>query len=346
MEIALIVARTALAGIFLLAAITKLADMAGSRRALEGFNVPARFISAAAVLLPAAELAAAILLVPEATAAVGAALAALLLGLFVAGILAALRRGEAPDCHCFGQIHSRPVGQETLGRNLVLAAAAVFIAVAGGGPGFGEWASDTPGAEVALAATSLLAILASYAALTLWLGQRPRAADGRDLPAPVEPGRRAPDFAVEDLEGTSHQSSDLIGERTVLVFISATCGPCRGLMPELARWRSMLAGRLAIHVLASGDVPTLRDLAEEHDVPLLLDTDGRISERFGVSGTPSGLELSPEGTVMSPPAPGSLAIEGLIRAALKRPADGGLQVISSSGAMPAPLSDGAGGTPS
>src|SRR4051812_12633291 len=98
--------------------MAKLVDLPGSRHALENFGVPGRFVAPGAVALPIAELVAAGLLLPASTARAGAILAVALLLTFVWGIAAALRRGAAPECHCFGQLHSRPAGAETIGRNV------------------------------------------------------------------------------------------------------------------------------------------------------------------------------------------------------------------------------------
>src|SRR4051812_49096998 len=100
--------------------MAKLADLPGSRQALEDFRVPSAFVPAGVVALPLAELTAGVLLVVAPTARSGAALAALLLMAFIIGISSALRRGQAPACHCFGQISSQPAGAETLTRNVVL----------------------------------------------------------------------------------------------------------------------------------------------------------------------------------------------------------------------------------
>jgi hypothetical protein len=42
-----------------------------------------------------------------------------------------MARGEAPDCHCFGQLHSESAGWRTLARNGLLAAIAGFVVLAG-----------------------------------------------------------------------------------------------------------------------------------------------------------------------------------------------------------------------
>jgi peroxiredoxin len=324
MNTVLITARFGLAAVFLVAALAKLADMPGSRRALEGFGVPARLVPVATVLLPAAELASAILLVLLPTALVGAAFAVALLTGFLAGIGAALRRGIAPDCHCFGQLHSKPAGKETLVRNGVLEAIAVFVLAAGPGSSLTRWLDSSSGDRVALAAVALLAILLAYVALSLWQENRQltsRGAQSQAMPV-LEVGQPAPSFTAVDLDGEKISSGELLegAQRTVLVFTSATCGPCVELLPELARWRELLVGRLNIHVVAAGDEATNRRHSEEQGIPLLLDSRNEAWSAFAVVGTPSAIEVDESGYVAAPTAMGAPAIEGLIRAALKRPA--------------------------
>ena len=70
---------------------------------------------------------------------------------FVAGISVALARGLEPDCHCFGQLHSAPVGWRALARNLALLAIAGFVAVAGwddAGVSATQWITDIGAAWV------------------------------------------------------------------------------------------------------------------------------------------------------------------------------------------------------
>ena len=83
MDTALIVARCFLAGVFVLAGVTKLADRPGSRQAMTDFRVPAAFVGLAAVALPLLELAAAVLVLVASTARLGALLALGLLAAFV-----------------------------------------------------------------------------------------------------------------------------------------------------------------------------------------------------------------------------------------------------------------------
>src|SRR5437868_2403025 len=127
MGILLLLARLLLAVVFVVAGLAKLADRAGSRQALVGFGLPAALAAPLGILLPLAEVAVAVALLPAASAWWGALGALALLLLFVAGIGFNLARGRTPDCHCFGQLHSEPVGWTTLARNAILAAIAAFV---------------------------------------------------------------------------------------------------------------------------------------------------------------------------------------------------------------------------
>src|SRR5204863_10024828 len=131
-------------------------------------------------LLPLAELVVAALLLFSGTAVIGAIGAAALLGLFIVAIAASLARGKRPDCHCFGQVHSEPVGPATLVRNAVLVGLAVLIIADGrGGTNVWDWFAD-------LTATGWLPVAAAVVvAITLgvpaWLAVKLIAQQGRPL---------------------------------------------------------------------------------------------------------------------------------------------------------------------
>jgi hypothetical protein len=175
----LVIARLVLAAVFVVAGAAKLADRNGARQSFEGFGVPERIARPGAVLLPLAEIGVAVSLLADGTAAWGALAGLLLLLGFVGRISRSMARGEAHDCHCFGQLHSEPVGWRTLGRNALLAALAGFVAVAGwndAGSATG-WVGDlSDAATVALVATVVL--------------DEPLAVPTRPI-APGKPGRAA-----------------------------------------------------------------------------------------------------------------------------------------------------------
>ncbi len=162
MEIALLIARLALAAVFVIAGVAKLLDLHGSREAMRGFGVPERIAAPLGALLPIAELAIGLLLIPLATAWWAALAAVLVLGLFIAGIARAMAQGQAPDCHCFGQLHSEPAGWRTLARNAVLMAIAGLIVWQGrddAGLSVVGWADGMTTTERWLAAIASLALV-------------------------------------------------------------------------------------------------------------------------------------------------------------------------------------------
>src|SRR4051794_4330854 len=122
MGTAALVARLVLAGILVAAGIAKLLDRSGSRRALLDFGVREPLARFGAVALPIAELATAAALLVQPAARWGAVAALVLLVGFAAAIVNALVRGTAPDCHCFGRIHSAPAGRKQVLRDAALGA--------------------------------------------------------------------------------------------------------------------------------------------------------------------------------------------------------------------------------
>lgn len=317
MDTVLIVARALLVLVFAVAGLAKLADRAGSRVALEGFGVPGRIARPGAVILPIAELATAALLVPSSTARIGAVLASVLLVGFGAGIGRALARGQAPDCHCFGQLHSRPAGSETLARNGALLVVGLLLVV-DPGPSLNAWASASSGDRIAAAAFALVTIVLAYAYASLAAEMRGTHGASAQTTQSLDIGASAPTVQVKTLTGDPVAIPDLMSGHvpSVLVFTSATCGPCVGLLPELARWRQVLKGRLDVQVIAAGDEESNRELAEEHGLDVFLDASGRASAAHGVTATPSAIDFDRGGRVAGNPVAGAPAIEALIRTVL------------------------------
>lgn len=319
--------RCVLAAVFLVAAVGKLLDLDGSRRALEDFGVPPRLARLGGAALPVAELIVAVALLIAPSARWGALAALLLLAVFVAGVVRALARGEAPDCHCFGQIHSEPAGPGTLIRNAVLAAAAAFILVSGAGPSIDGELGRLHGSQVALVATSIAAAVLALAVVQLWSMLRKLRRELREaIAAKSRPGlphgAPAPDFNLTPIRGTASSVSDLItGDRpTVLVFVSTGCGPCTALFPSLGRWQDSLSERLNLAVIFSGERDLMESVCEQHGLsPALAQEDEEVFELYALRATPSAVQIAPDGTIGAPALAGSGAIEALIRTLVARP---------------------------
>ena len=110
MNVAVLTATLALAAVFAVAGLAKLRDPRGSREATAAFGVPRALVGTVAIGLPAVEIAVALLLLPVVTRWWAAVSALALLVIFCLAIGRAMARGEAPECRCFGQLHSAPAG--------------------------------------------------------------------------------------------------------------------------------------------------------------------------------------------------------------------------------------------
>ncbi len=323
MAAALLLLRLVLAAVLAVAGIAKLADRAGARRALGDFGVPARIAGAGAVTLSLAELAIAAALIPDASALAGALAATALLLLFAGALARVLARGEQPDCHCFGQLHSSPAGRATLARNLGLAAAAALVAALGPQGGWGaatRWLTrldDTAaialGAGVALAAA--VAALAWFCLRLLRqqgrLLQRIETLERRDgavprgVPAHVPGlavGVPAPAFVARELDGRETSRDQLLTEDRplLLVFSDPACGPCNALLPDVARWQTHHAETMTVALIGRGRLEDNRAKRDEHGLTRVLVEDGAsVAGAFGADGTPAAVLLDARGRVAS-----------------------------------------------
>jgi uncharacterized membrane protein YphA (DoxX/SURF4 family) len=237
METVLVVLRIVLAAVFATAAAGKLLDRPGSRQALADFGVAQPLVGPGAVLLPVAELAVAVALLPAGSATPAAAGALALLAIFSAGIARAIAAGEAPDCHCFGQLHSEPAGPKALLRNALLAVPAIVVLLAGPGPQMTTWAGDRTAFELVV----FLAAGAAAVGLAIWARRRSVEKARREASRPpgLPVGTPAPTFALARLEGDRLSLDELwrAGRPVLLVFTHPKCGPCQTLMPDLQRWQ-------------------------------------------------------------------------------------------------------------
>jgi peroxiredoxin/uncharacterized membrane protein YphA (DoxX/SURF4 family) len=321
MDEVLVVARLCLAAVFFIAGIAKLADRSGTRQALTDFDVPRRLARPLSLLLPAAELAVATALLFPTTARWGATGSLLLLALFVVGLTRVLRRGGTPDCHCFGQVHSKPASWVTVARNFVLAIPAAYVALAGPGPSLASWAADTSATDLWLTATATLATLTTIASVVLWReNRRLHATDDRAPAAHRQIGALAPHFTLPSTTGGTVSLQNLLaGDRAcLLTFVSPGCGPCKTLLPELTRWHDTVTERLALTLVAPVEAVEAEQLAREHALTdVLIDKRSTVMQAYGVTASPSAVLVASDGTVRSAPVAGPVAIESLIPLALQ-----------------------------
>lgn len=327
MHVVAFVGRALLVFVFAVAAVGKLVDREAARHALADFRVPQRLVVPTSWLLPAAELVVSICLLIQPIARYAAAAAAVLLVLFISGIAAAMLRGEAPECNCFGQIGSAPAGKSTLARNAALGAVAVFVAVYGAGLDPGTWFKSRSVAEIAVLILFLLAVSFAAALAGIFNDRRSlrerltRAQSALALYPPGLPvGADAPAFSLPSAAGDTVTLTDLLatGRPVALMFVSPSCRPCHFMFPDISRWQQTLSDRLTITLIAHGTIEETREMSAKFGLTnLLSDPKAGVFSDYRGQGTPSMVTITPEGKVGIRIRSSHGAVEAALRRALQ-----------------------------
>jgi len=341
MEVILLLIRLFLAAIFALAGIGKLLDLQGSEKAVKDFGVPENLAKPFSVLLPVAEILIAVFLLFVQTSWLGAIGGFLLLLVFIGGMLFQMAKGNAPDCHCFGQIHSEPVSAKSLIRNAVFAVPAFVLVVSGSeNQGLSLFDSANDSSEnnvmqfiIGLATIGLLATVVFYLKkiseqqtqimrrieiLELTSHDGGRQVERENLSNPHDGlpiGAPAPDFELPDVNGRDVAFEHLLAKAKPLLFffVSANCNPCEALLPEIEAWQRELENKVNFVFISSGKAKENSDkFAGESFRQILLQKEREVATLFGAPWTPTALLINADGTIASRAAAGDAAIRELV----------------------------------
>jgi peroxiredoxin Q/BCP len=102
----------------------------------------------------------------------------------------------------------------------------------------------------------------------------------------IEPGRKAPAFALKDQRGTLHRSSDYAGRPLILYFYPKDDTP--GCTQEACEFEEQLPAftkqKVAVLGVSILDEKSKGKFATKHSLtfPLLADADHAVSEKYGV----------------------------------------------------------------
>ncbi len=350
MEEFLLALRILLALIFGIAGITKLMDLDGTRKSLVDFDVPAIAVPIMAILLPIAEIIVAICVLFVKVSWFGSIGALLLLAAFSGGMIVQIVRGNAPACHCFGQLHSEPVGKKSLVRNILFMLPAATVAAAGPqnqGLAVSQMSQQTVQLFMSGAIVLLLAFviahlrkiankqeeivkrldLADMGSFGPQEVKRDEAGDPRDgLPI----GAPFPGFELTDENGES-VDDDTFRRRqkpAILIFVNPSCGPCRTLIPRSVEWAAELASRIDVFVISSGNADENKAAFDiGNTVPILIQKDQELANSVGAQWNPTGLLVSSDGRIASHIAAGDTAIERLVEKIRSREPGSGFDFV-------------------
>ncbi|MES2116133.1 MAG: MauE/DoxX family redox-associated membrane protein [Pseudomonadota bacterium] len=333
------VLRLLLAGVFLMAAASKLLHREGQVQTLAEFGVPAALQPPLACLMPVCELAIGLTLTLATSTWWSAIAGAALLTLYTSILAYKLRQGQRPICNCFGQQVASPIGAATLLRNGVL------LAMAGGliyaGPGYVH-ASLWPH----LAAAPALSICVAVMALQWWLLHHVLQQNGRLIlrmdnlelrldaanlqplhaldkqPRGLAVGSMAPEFALPEMgSGKTTTLAHLrsAGVPVLLVFSDIACSPCAELRPHIDSWHRQYQGLLNIVVILRVDAGQLHRPHAADACITLLQEDRKVAGSYDALVTPSAVLVTVEGTIASHLALGSKEIYDLVLSTVPLP---------------------------
>ncbi|HMQ03383.1 MAG TPA: thioredoxin fold domain-containing protein [Pyrinomonadaceae bacterium] len=334
MDIALLAIRLILFGVFAVAGISKILDRKGSEKALADFGIPGNAVGFLVVILPIFELIVAAGLLLTSTSWFGAAGSLVLLLCFTGGMIVQMAKGRAPDCHCFGQLHSEPVGLKSLLRNVVLVLLAAILLGSG---------RNYQGMEIAasrddlIQTASVLWLIAIAIVLLGYLVKLSRKQEKIEMrlsligPDPIEGssverneagdpsdglpiGAPLPIHELIRLDETSVSVTDLLDSQKpkLFLFVGANCAPCEGLMPEIEEWEQELSGRLQFVFVSHGSIKENGEKFGRMDRSVYIENDRALAMSVNAKWTPTALLVDAKGNIASHIAAGDVAIRRLI----------------------------------
>jgi cytochrome c biogenesis protein CcmG/thiol:disulfide interchange protein DsbE len=112
-------------------------------------------------------------------------------------------------------------------------------------------------------------------------------------------GEPAPDFTLPDLDGESVSLSDLKGSPVVINFWNTGCTYCIKEMPYLEEVyeENQDSGLVLLTINIGQTASTAEDFLNNNniDLPVLLDSDGAVTQRYGMPGIPTTFFIDKDG---------------------------------------------------
>jgi peroxiredoxin len=114
--------------------------------------------------------------------------------------------------------------------------------------------------------------------------------------------KTVPDFSLKDLDGNTVKLSDYKGKIVILNFWAVWCKYCTLEMPDLNELNKELengneAVILAVDVQESADKVKNYLSSNNINLKVLMDQDGSVTQKYGVSGFPTTFIINKDGTL-------------------------------------------------
>jgi hypothetical protein len=287
--------RLVVAGTLAVAAVLKLADLPGLRATLYLSRWTRSWVPQLSVTLPVVELALAAALLGSTTGRPAAAVAVVLLAAFIVYLTADRTAGQG--CDCFGR-RSRSSRGAGIVRDVVLigllSPGLLMPALVRGtpDPAWGVPADLEPWADGAA-----VVVIAGLVIRAFRRAERGRRREGRPpAPATGPAVRRAPDLDLATPDGDRVRLDDVVvAGGGVLVFVEPGCGVCELLVPSVTERPD------AYLVVAARDPDEVSAWAKLHEAPasqVLVDVDGVVADRYGLTATPGACRVDGGGVLV------------------------------------------------
>jgi thiol-disulfide isomerase/thioredoxin len=334
MFIVIIFAQLVLVAVFGVAGVAKLLDPRGTQEAASNFGVPSGLAGPLSILLPIFELAIALAL-PFRVSTWWATLGALsLLCVFIVVMSFKLVSGHAPECHCFGQLYSRPLGWPALLRNVALAVLAGFVLwqePRGGAQSMSMLLGDMYASHGSLTLGAFAAALVAIALSIVYFRKGKSPADSsegtpdssltsvsRGLPF----DSLAPEFELTPYRGNSGSLRKLLahGKPVLLVFANPSCGPCVSIFREVGQWQRGHSAQMTIAIVSQGSIKDNFVNTVRNDLRnILLQEKKEVADLYEATVTPTAVIVRSDGRIGSHLAAGADEIRNLVHSILMGP---------------------------
>lgn len=335
MSLFLLIIRVVLAALLATAGIAKLADLKGAEKAAKGFGIPGPLATFGPAILSVAEIVLGLMLLFPSVSWFGAIGAAVLLVAFIVMMMYQWSKGNAPDCHCFGQLHSEPVGIKSIIRNVIfLGLAAIPLA---SGPGNQGLQLQSVSVEMMPTLLGTLAVIMLGGALMYLrkivatqeqlkrrldvievIASEGRSVDHEHVSDPnlgLPIGSPLPDLPLTRIGGETVSARSFTNDDkgVLMFFVSPTCEPCQALMPEFEEWSVELADRVKTVFVSSGEEKdNIKKFGGLDQSTVLLDDYRQFAKAVGARWTPTAVYVSRSGKIASHIAAGDSEIRELV----------------------------------
>ena len=116
------------------------------------------------------------------------------------------------------------------------------------------------------------------------------------------PGREAPDFTLNDINGKPLALSSLRGKHVILDFWGSWCGWCIKGFPEMKEYYKKYTGKFEILGIDCNDTEQKwKDAVKKHELPWLHvynPRDSKVLDEYGIQGFPTKIIVGPDGKIV------------------------------------------------